>query len=437
MTPTSRLLFFVFAASLPVVMVPVSGLPTLIAVLPTLAVLVLAVADRLAGSNTPFEIRREVRRVLSVGTPNGVELVVRNLSRRTLTVEVADEPPAWGSSEPDGPVLSTLMTPFLTAHLKYDFTPERRGRFNFTGVQIRHVSRLAFWHVRRRFDLAEEVQIFPNIEALHRFELLARVNSLSEMGFRSVRMRGDGTEFERLREYRQGDEPKRVDWKATARLRKLIVREMGQERNQNVLFMIDMGRMMRQTTAGLSHFDYALNTAIILGHIAQQRGDNVGVVIFSDRVKRFVPLNRGRTAVDQIVRSGYDIEPEPVATNYSRAFRHVMTHVRKRSLLLLFTHLVPGEDRRLIRSFMQMLGRKHLPLCLFFREPELEREVLSVPVSTSDAFHRAAAADILLERHEGLYALRHAGVMAVDALPGEFSAAAVGHYLDIKARNLL
>jgi uncharacterized protein (DUF58 family) len=291
--------------------------------------------------------------------------------------------------------------------------------------------------VKRRFALLDEVDVYPNIEAIHRFELLARVNSLSEIGVRAIRMRGEGTEFERMREYRPGDEPRKVDWKVTARLGKLIVREMGEERNQSILLLLDTGRMMRQRTQGLSHFDYALNTAIILGYIAEKRGDNVGALFFSDTVQKYVPPGRGRSTIDAIVRAGYDLEPGLHATNFSRVFRYISTHVRKRTLLLLITHLVPGDDAALIKSYLGMLKRQHLPLCLFFREPELEEEVRQIPSSTSGVFHRAASADMLLTRMEGLAALRHAGVMATDALPGELSAVAVSQYLDIKARNLL
>jgi uncharacterized protein (DUF58 family) len=436
MNPSPRLLWLLLLVSLGAATVPLLGVPLGLALAPTAVLLAVALADRFGGTATRVEVSRVVRPVLSVGTGNSVELVVRNTVGRRLALELVDEHPEEGACEPPGPH-RVAIAGWKTGRVAYSFTPARRGRFTFDGVWVRHASRLGLWRVRRRFELTDEIQVFPNIAALGRFELLARSNRLAELGMRAVRMRGDGTEFERMREYRQGDEPRRVDWKTTARLRKLMVREMGQERNQNVLFLIDMGRMMQQTTDGLSHFDYALNTAIILGHIAQQRGDNIGAVLFADQVRRFVPLGRGRGAVDALVHATYDVEPEQVATNYRRAFRYVMNRVRRRSLVLLMTHLVPGEDQRLIRNYSQMLGRQHLPLCLFFREPSLEREVLEVPRTVSDAFHRAAAADIMLERTEGLSALRYAGVMALDSLPAEYSAVAIGQYLDIKARNLL
>ena len=436
MTPSLRFVALLFAASVGPVAVTVMGIPLVVGMIPTAVLLTVALADRLTGTRTLMEITRNVGSVLSVGTENSVTLSVRNLSARKLFAEIVDEPPVDGAVSPSR-ALRVFLPPWKTVRTEYRFTPGRRGKFSFDGVWVRHSSLLGLWRIVRRFELADEIQVFPNIEALRSFELLARQNSLAELGIRATRMKGDGTEFERMREYRQGDDPRHIDWKTTARLSRLIVREMGQERNQNIMFMIDMGRMMRQTTGGLSHFDYALNTAIILGHIAQQKGDNVGALLFSDTVKRFVPLSRGRGAVEALVHAAYDMEPQQVATNYRRAFKQVMSRVRRRSLILLMTHLVPGEDQRLIRAYSQNLGQRHLPLCLFFKEPSLEEEVMVVPSTVGESFHHAAAADILLERVEGLTMLRHAGVMALDALPGEYSAVAIGQYLDIKARNLL
>lgn len=437
MTPTGRLLLLLGLVTLAPLTATLVGEPPLWASLPTLAVLLVAVFDRVLGCAPRLEPSREVARVLSLGVATEVRLSVRNPSGRRLAFKVADTPPLGSRFEPDDAVLSAVAMPRKLCELRYSVVPQRRGRHGFGDIEISHSSLLGLWCVRQRYARPAEIQVFPNIEALRRFELLARVNNLSELGVRSVRMKGEGTEFERLRDYRPGDEPRQVDWKASRRFDKLIVREMGQERNQNIVLLIDMGRMMRQVSGGLTHFDYALDTAIILSHIAQGRGDNVGAVFFSDSVKRYVPLSRGRGAVDAIVHAGYDLEPELTATNYSRMFRHVSAHVNKRALLLLMTHLVPGEDSRLVRSYMSVLGRRHLPLCLFFCEPEIDEALSSVPTTAEQAFARAAAADLQLERKEGLAALRQAGVLATDALPGQISTVAIGSYLDIKARNLL
>ncbi len=435
MYPTKKSLWLLALGSVGPALIPFAGVPYLVGWLLPFAVIVVLLSDRVLGTRLKFRVRRQLGKVLSVGTGNRVALTLKNLSGHGVVIEVVDEAPHEGEVDRDS--LQMNIPNGDVGKGVYWFTPHRRGRFEFTGVKLQSSSRLGFWFVQQRFDVRDEVQVYPDIEAINQFELLAQKNSLSELGYLSTRHRGDGHEFERMRDYRAGDDPRKVDWKTTARLQRLIVREMGQDRNQNVFFMIDMGRLMQQTTDGLSHFDYALNTAIILSHIAQKKGDNIGAILFSDKVKKYVPLRKGPTAVDALLMAAFDLEPERVATNYSNAFKHVMANVNKRCLLLLMTHLGKGEEQRLIRTYASYLGRQHLPLCLFFREPSLERASAQVPHTAREAFEVAAAADLMLDRMESLSRLRHARVLALDALPGQYSATAINHYLDIKARNLL
>ncbi|MBN2525750.1 MAG: DUF58 domain-containing protein [Deltaproteobacteria bacterium] len=435
MYPTKKSLWLIALGGVGPLLVPLLGVPYLLGwILPFIGVAVM-VSDRILGTRLNLKVRRNVANVLSVGTGNRVEVVVKNLGGFTVAIDVVDEAPLEGEVDREN-LLMTLQRGEASKSVYY-FTPHRRGRYTFLGVKVQAKSRLGFWFVQQLHDMRQDVQVYPDIEAINQFELLAQKNSLSELGYLSTRMKGDGHEFERMRDYRSGDEPRKVDWKTTARLGRLIVREMGQDRNQNVFFMIDMGRLMQQTTDGLSHFDYALNTAIILSHIAQKKGDNIGAILFSDKVKKYIPLRKGPTAVDALIMAAYDMEPESVATNYSNAFKHVMANVNKRSLLLLMTHMGKGEEQRLVRTYASYLGRQHLPLCLFFKEPSLERAVEHVPQTAREAFEVAAAADLMLDRMESLSRLRHARVLALDALPGQYSATAINHYLDIKARNLL
>ena len=435
MYPTKKSLWLLALGGVGPALVPVAGIPYLMGWILPFAAMAILLSDRVLGTRLQFRVRRQLANVLSVGTGNRVVLTLKNLSGYAVSIDVVDEAPAEG--DVDRELLHMNIGRGDVCRSEYWFTPHRRGRFEFTGVRLQTLSRLGFWYVQQRFEVRNEVQVYPDIEAINQFELLAQKNSLSELGYLSTRHKGDGHEFERMRDYRAGDDPRKVDWKTTARLQRLIVREMGQDRNQNVFFMIDMGRLMQQTTDGLSHFDYALNTAIILSHIAQKKGDNIGAILFSDRVKKYVPLRKGPTAVDALIMAAFDMEPEAVATNYSHAFKHVMANVNKRSLLLLMTHLGKGEEQRLIRTYASYLGRQHLPLCLFFKEPSLERAGEQIPQTVREAFEVAAASDLMLERMDSLSRLRHARVLALDALPGQYSATAINHYLDIKARNLL
>src|SRR6185295_17006205 len=183
------------------------------------------------------------------------------------------------------------------------------------------------------------VKVYPDVQAVRAYELLARQDR-DPSGLRASRRRGGESEFERLREYRRGDEYRAIDWKATARRQKLIAREYQLESNQTILFLLDAGRLMTAETKGLSLFDHALNATLMLAHVAARGGDRVGLLTFSDEIKSFAPPAGGPGAARRIVQAGYDLYPDLVETNYALPFEQIGIRVRKRTLVVLFTQVV-------------------------------------------------------------------------------------------------
>src|SRR6185295_368218 len=163
------------------------------------------------------------------------------------------------------------------------------------------------------------VKVYPDVQAVRAYELLARQDR-DPSGLRASRRRGGESEFERLREYRRGDEYRAIDWRATARRQKLIAREYQLESNQSILFLLDAGRLMTAEAHGLSLFDHALNATLMLSHVAARAGDRVGLLAFADAVKSYAPPSGGAGAARQIVQAGYDLHPDLVETNYAIAF---------------------------------------------------------------------------------------------------------------------
>jgi uncharacterized protein (DUF58 family) len=437
LNPTTRTILLLAGASIGPLGYALTGGSFVFAVIPPLLVITLAVVDRITGTKVNLSVRREVPRVLSVGATNPVTLVLEGGKRTPLSLEVVDEPFDDVRIQAVDNMNGVVLKPFETRRLVYSLVPLRRGSYRFFGVQVRYLSRMRLWWVKERFEVVDDVQVFPDISAVSRFELLARQNNLQEIGLRAVRKAGAGMEFERMREYRPGDEPRMVDWKTTARIGKLTVREMGEERNQNILIAIDTGTMMRQTTGGMSHFDYALNTTIFLSHIASKKGDNVGVILFNDKIVKYLPLNRGIGAVDNIVAHCYDANPEPVATDYDVLFQFIMQTVQKRSLLITMTHMGFEDEQRAIDKWSREMMRRHLPLFLFFKDPSFETSLAALPRNRTEAFQHAATANTLVERRQALNNLLNNGIMALETAPEEHSAVAINNYLQIKTRSLL
>ncbi|MBN2489878.1 MAG: DUF58 domain-containing protein [Planctomycetes bacterium] len=436
MSPTGRLIVLFAVAGVP--FVACAWLPQAagLGILADLAVGLVALGDLLI---TPaprrLAVAREVADVLSVGARNPVRLVVANRSRARLRVELADEPPE--PSRTTGLPAILELRPWQEQSAVYHLEPRCRGRNRFGAVHLRYRTRLGLWRRAERRPLERAVRILPDIRAVHRFDLLAMKNRLDEVGLRLWRLKGQGGEFDRLREYRREDEVRHVDWKATAKRDRLISREYTVERNQNLVFLLDAGGSMRNETDGISHLDLALNAIIILSYVALGQGDNVALLAFSSRIERRLGPVRGKPAIQQIVRAVYDLEPGAEASDYALACEELARRHRKRALVILVTHSLDEQHLLTISTYLRTLTTPHLLLCVFLRDRALAALADRLPASPLEAFHSAAAAELLTAQTRRIAELRAAGVLVLEVLPGALSSALINQYLDLKARHLL
>jgi uncharacterized protein (DUF58 family) len=373
--------------------------------------------------------------VLSVGARNPVTVSLRNRSRFATTVEVHDEPPQ-PSQWFDLP-LRVDLPPRQTMQAVYYVVPHHRGQNQFGTVFLRAVSRFGLWTLQADRPLPQSVKIYPDIQSVKQIELLARQNRLAEAGVRLSRLRGRGSEFDRLREYRREDEYRSIDWKATARHQDLVSREYVVERNQNLLIVLDAGRSMCNESAGVTHFDRALNAALLLTYIACRQGDTVGLLAGSRKVHRWVPPIRGRGGVERLIGHCYDLEPKYEATDYDLLVNELRQRHRKRSLVVLLTHALDELHLQTITAAMRRLKSPHLVLGALLRNVPLHERVNATPTSDLDAFQIAAAAELVGAQHEQIAALPQAGLLIVECLPEQLSSRLINRYLDVKARHLL
>jgi uncharacterized protein (DUF58 family) len=380
-------------------------------------------------------VQRDLGEVFSLGTENPVRIRLWNRGRQPLTVEVHDEAPT-PCETPDLPAIA-ILPPRLRRLLTYHVRPLDRGNGRFGTLFLRSSSRFGLWELTAEFFEDRTVRIYPDIRSVQRTELLARQNRLAEAGVRLSRLRGRGSEFDRLREYRREDEYRAIDWKATARQTELISREYVVERNQNVILALDCGRAMCNSAAGIRHFDRVLNAAILLAYVALRQGDTVGLLAVSNRVERFVPPLRTLGGVRQLVARTYDIMPRYEASDYELMVRELRRRFRKRSLVILCTHALDEVHLSQIVTHARQLRSPHLVLTAFLRNVPLAERLDTVPQTDLEAFQVAAAAEIIAAQSRQLAKLAQAGVLTVDAQPQELSARLISEYLEIKARHLL
>jgi len=380
-----------------------------------------------------IEVAREHRAVLSVGARNPVTLWLRSPFALTLTLH--DEYPTPGECE------GLPATVELAAGQKrgqvYHTVPHRRGRPSFGHVFLRTTSPWGCWTVSEERPLHREVRVYPDIQAVRKVELLARRNRLAEAGVRLSKLRGRGSEFDRLREYRREDEQRNIDWKATARVQDLVTREYSVERNQNLILVLDAGRSMCQTTDGVSHFDYALNAALLSAYVATRQGDTVGLMIASRQVLRWAPPVRGRNGVERLISQVYDVEPEYEATDYGRLAEELRCRCRKRSLVIFLTHALDDVHLEAIAEPLRRMRSPHLVLGAFIENRPLRERAAETPKSSVDAFQIAAAADLLGSQEHSLRRLQESGLLIVETPASELAPKLISRYLDIKAKHLL
>jgi uncharacterized protein (DUF58 family) len=282
------------------------------------------------------------------------------------------------------------------------------------------------------------VRVYPDVRQIARYTLLARRDRLSAMGVRASRKLGTDNEFERLRDYAEGDEPRHMDWRATARRRKLTVRAHQVNQSQRLMFLIDTGRMMAgDTGGGLSPLDHAFNAMLLLAHVALIRGDQVGLLAFSDRVRAYVPPGGGAKRIGRLVHSVHNVFPELVEPRYDRAFVELEKRCRKRSLVVLMTNLFDDVNAQIVADHLGNLVGRHLPLGILLRDHDIFALADHAPDQGPGLYRGAAAASLLNWRERTLAGLKGRGVLTLDLFPDEMTAPLINQYLQIKARHLL
>ncbi|MCS7029351.1 MAG: DUF58 domain-containing protein [Bacteroidia bacterium] len=395
-----------------------------------------AVVDyRLIPHKEKFEIAREVPERLSLGDPNEVVLTLRNITKRTWKGYLGDDVPMIFQMREA--IFSFTILGNQELQFSYTITPKERGKYYFETVHLRIIGLLGLVRQDYEYILKNTVSVYPGYLKLKQYQLLARKNQVEQIGRRSIRRYGEGREFESLREYTKDDEYRKINWKATARKGKPIVSQYQIERNQNVIILLDAGRMMRNSDGFMKRLDYAINAALMLSYVCVNKEDNVGILVFGSKVQSYLPPKRGMQQVHAIAELLHNVNYEMTEPNYSIAFQYIQKKVNKRALIILITDII---DRRasdiLIQQFTQLYP-KHLPLCITLRDKELHKIATTIPRTPQEALQIGIAEQILEQRLLAFKYLQRNGVLTLDTLPEDLTAKSIHQYLIIKAKSLL
>ncbi len=387
----------------------------------------------------PIEVERDLPGSLPLGVSRLVSLRIHNKAKNSRRLSVYDHFPTQVQSE--GLPVSLSIPGGQHADISYKITPIERGRLLFPQVQIRLQSPLGFWQRSILLPLRGETHVYPNFAAISNYALLATDNNLSQMGIIKKRRRGDGLDFHQLREYREGDSLRQIDWKATSRMQKLISREYQDERDQEIIFMLDCGHRMLAKDDELSHFDHTLNALLLLSYVALKQGDAVGLSAFSGAYsgsdqQRWLAPRKGQHNVQTILNSVYDLQPGSEAPDYAKAATDLLVRHKKRALVIILTN-VRDEDNDELLPAVQLLRKRHLVLVASLRESSFEN-TLEQPVSKlQTAINNAATHHYLQYRKQTFDKLSNSGINTLDVSPDKLTVELINAYLGIKRSGAL
>ena len=370
---------------------------------------------------------------LALGVEREFELAIANNGRRALDVVAYDHHPATFRAR--GLPLRVRVPAGAVAELAYVARPLARGEHVFGELELRVASPLGLWQRRLRAGEPWPVRVYPNFAAISGYALLATDHRLSRIGVLQRQRRGEGLEFHQLREYREGDVQRQIDWKATARRMKLVSREYQEERDQTVMLLLDCGRRMGAKDGELAHFDHVLNAALLLAYASLRQGDAVGLITMSGPLRWLAPRKSAST-VNLILNRVFDIEPSALTTDYHSAALELMRRVRKRALVVILSNLRDEDDDTLAPA-LKLLQSRHLVLFASLREEILSRALVTRVDSLDRALTHAAAADYLRLRALAFKRMERGGALCLDVEPERLPIALVNRYLEIKrARRL-
>jgi uncharacterized protein (DUF58 family) len=399
-----------------------------------LAGLMLAVLDyMLSRQVAPVQIERRVAGNLAVDKWACVNLRITHTFTKPTQILVFDAIPA--SVEQQDLPLSTGLIPGQNSRISYNLRPLERGPLELTPSYVQVPSPFGLWQVRYCSGNISPVKVYPDFMAIAGYTILATENHTSQMGIKKKPRRGTGMEFQQLREYRLGDSLRQLDWKATARRQKLITREYQDERDQQIVLLVDSGRRMRAKDDDLSHFDHSLNAMLLVSYIALRQGDSVSVMSFGES-NRWIPPQKGADRIKNLLNGMYDLHAGQCAPDYTAAAEKLSLLQQKRSLVILVTNSRDEDVDELLLA-VNLLKRRHLVMIANIREEVLDQLVDKPVTQLDDALSYAGVQHYLQSRREVQRKLSSAGVYSLDCTAKELAMRVANSYLEIKSAGVL
>lgn len=372
---------------------------------------------------------------LSNGDVNRISLSVSNKYPFRVAIKIIEEVPFQFQKR--DLKFSTSIGVRKSEVLYYDLRPTERGVYQFGAINVYVAGLLGLVTRRYIFDENKDVAVYPSFLEMHKYELLAASHRLTDYGIKKIRRIGHATEFDHIKHYVLGDDPRTINYKATARMSQLMVNTYQEEKSQPVYCLIDKGRTMKMPFNGLTLLDYAINTTLMVSTTALNKGDKAGLITFSKNVDEILPADRQRRQRVKILETLYAQKTDFKESDYERLYATVRRKLSQRSLIVLFTNFETINGMRRQLKYLTHMAKDHLVLVAFFLNSEFNEVLESSPAGLEDIFRKGMAEKLWNDKYLIVKELNRYGIHTILSKPENLTINSINKYLEFKSRGLI
>jgi uncharacterized protein (DUF58 family) len=430
---SNRFVILLFTGIIPIVLGEILGLSLIAFILYNLTICILLIVDLVI---TPSVIELEAKRVcdekFSLGVDNTVVISIRNNGKKLIKAFVKDEVPFFLDTK--GLPLQLTIPPHQESEVNYTIMPKKRGEYSLGWIHIKYNGVMGLCQKYGKIDNTKRHKVYPNLKDLSRNDFRNVNKNLLLSGPKRVKIFGLGTEFESLREYNNGDEYRRINWLATARVNKLIVNNYEPEKNQQIFILIDSGRVMNSELYNIKKLDYVINASLMLVDAALKRGDNTGIMVFDDKIRRFIKPGKGQLQFQLIADNLYNIEENLVSSDYMLAMKYLSTNQKRRALVCIFTEFFTRDEALKLKKSINTYLKHHLPLIISIKDLRIQNTSFKDIENEDDIYNKGAAIKFMEEREAIKKIFRDSNMACIDVPPDKLSVEVVNRYIYMKGK---
>ncbi|WP_432774298.1 DUF58 domain-containing protein [Brevibacillus gelatini] len=379
-----------------------------------------------------LELRRVLPEQSDIGQSFTVEVEMTNRSGQPVSYVLMDDLPH--SFAEAGPISGRMECG--ESRIAYQTRGTERGNYTFSWLYLRWSGKIGLWHRQSRFAFPQTIKIYPDLSQVRGY-LNSLQDSLIVDGKKIWRRAKSGSEFHAIREYVPDDDPRAINWSASARTRRLMTNQYRPEHGKVITILIDCGRLMGVELNNESRLDRSLESALTLAAVALRQGDQVAFLAYSHEIKTYIPPGRGMGHLHTILEATYDLTHDFVEADPAKALEFIHRQQKRRSLMVLFSDMENYLVEDLLASYLWKMRRSHLFLLLSQADPLLH-EWTQVPVENSRlAYIKSVAQRFQLDRRAFQQKMTGAGIQVLDVPADQLTLTVINAYLEIKAREAL